>query len=700
MRWLLVLALCACDDPAHPSVDAQAPDGAPRDMIAGDARTADGAPPDAGPPDALTADGGPADARVDAAPIDEWPVRVLLDGQPAPGVRVMQGGRDDFVLTGPDGMALIRLDRSVPGVPVVVASHPAARIRGLTLWPEEVPPATIELATFSTADNPAYVFQDPGEPRHSDSTSQCGHCHHTLHTGWYDSNHRTAARNERVHDLYAGTGSGHRDEASCVAAGGRWAEGVYPGGERGMRCEVGDSLLGTVPAGDFGHCADCHAPGLDGQLGGRDLQEAAGRAFEYGIHCDVCHRVAEVDLENPGPGVAGKLKLLRPVEEGPITLGAGGRLPLTFGPSHDSPNPRMGSVQRDHFRDGRLCGGCHQYEAPAQVPGQQLDPTRWPRGVMPVMTTWAEWQGSVLSEATACNDCHMPPVPDVSNGADLQSFPLADIGIQGGFIRPAGAVRAHTWPGPRQPASGMLALAGALFVEKQVLDGEVVARVTLKNVGAGHGLPTGEPLRSVLVVVEARCGDTPLAPSGGDALPAWAGALGMKAAGEDWTRWPGAVVGQVVRVMRRTGNFHDYEGFGRFGEGTPERKGLPVEAVLGQATITAVEGDTVTLDRPLPEGDVAFLGDPTWLAGAPGFAYARVMVDAAGREMVPHFRAIDVRSDNRLLPHQRFTSTHRFRTQCPDPQVTARAIHRPFPRWLVAERGWPLGDQVMTEVRR
>lgn len=161
-------------------------------------------------------------------------------------------------------------------------------------------------------------------------------------------------------------------------------------------------------------------------------------------------------------------------------------------------------------------------------------------------------------------------------------------------------------------------------------------------------------------------------------------------------------MGQVIRVVQRTGNFHDYQGFGPFGDGTfgPGQKGLPVEVVLGEATITAVEGDAVTLSRALPEGDVAFLGDATWLAGAPGFAYARVLVDAAGREMVPHFRATDVRSDNRLLPHQRFTSTHRFRTVCPDPEVTARAIHRPFPMWLAAERGWPVRDILMTEVRR
>ncbi|MEZ4464345.1 MAG: hypothetical protein R3F43_07465 [bacterium] len=449
---------------------------------------------------------------------------------------------------------------------------------------------------------------------------------------------------------------------------------------------------------DGGDCADCHAPGIDGRLGGRALSEATGRAFEAGIHCDVCHRVAEVDLDSTAPGVAGRLRLLRPVEDGPVALGAGGRLPLTFGPSHDSPNPRMGSVQRDHFRDGRICAGCHQHE-----PALAADQARWPSGRLPIQTTWAEWQAGAYGEAMACNDCHMPPAARVSNGADLQAFPLADVGFQGGFVRPAGSTRHHSWVGPRTPESGMLALAAALFVEREVVDGEVIARVTLRNQGAGHGLPTGEPMRAVLVTVQAFCGDEPLAPSGGDSLPGWAGARAQRDRGEDWAVWPEAAPGMVIRVTRRTGEFHDYEGFGPFGDGTfgAPAKGLPVEVVVGEAEVTSVAPDgTVTLSQPLPAGERAWLGDATWLAGAPGFAYARVLVDAAGNEMVPHFRAVDVRSDNRLLPLARHTSTHRFRTRCPEPTVVARAVHRPYPLALATERGWAVDDQVMVEVRR
>jgi len=125
--------------------------------------------------------------------------------------------------------------------------------------------------------------------------------------------------------------------------------------------------------------------------------------------------------------------------------------------------------------------------------------------------------------------------------------------------------------------------------------------------------------------------------------------------------------------------------------------------------IDVVDGEAV-LDQPLPEGDVAYLVEPeSWpedatvskgLAGAPGFGFARVMVGADGDRMVPHYRAVDVASDNRLLPQQSWTSTHVFESACSDPQVRAVLIHRAYPYGESQTRGWTLVDSVMTEGRR
>jgi len=256
----------------------------------------------------------------------------------------------------------------------------------------------------------------------------------------------------------------------------------------------------------------------------------------------------------------------------------------------------------------------------------------------------------------------------------------------------------------------MLGLAASVDVVKSVDAGVLTASVTVKNVGPGHAIPTGEPLRSILLLVEANCLGAPLESAGGDAVPDFGGALDAREAADDWTVWPGAAIGDVIRVVRRPGGFYDYVGYGPFGDGRFDAaaKGMPVEEVVGEATVVSVAVDVVTLDQPLPAGDVAYRVSPgAWpteggeakgWAGAPGFAFARVLTDVSGRRMVPHFAAIDVVSDNRLLPQQSWTSEHLFTTPCAQPEVTAVLVHRAYPLALALQKGWTLADSVMVEV--
>ncbi|MFO0745665.1 MAG: hypothetical protein U1F43_08325 [Myxococcota bacterium] len=678
---------------------------------------------------------------------------VMLDGQPVAGARVVQGGTSGMGgavgITDGDGRTSMPIDHSVEGELVFMASVPSARIEGVA-WT----PGATELAIDLTAigpDNPAYAFQDPGDPGRRDTTSQCGHCHVTMNDAWYASPHRTAASNPVVQDLYRGTADGLRTQVACGAAGGHWVPGSTIKGEPSpSRCELGAGVIPSLNADPshatiFGGCADCHAPGIDQgaapALGGRDLRDASGTALDYGVHCDVCHRVEAIDLSPGTPaGIAGRLRLHRPSEPSP-SLALGRWKPLTFGPDRDVPNPRMGLVARDHFHEATLCAGCHELMQAVLAPGATIDRTRWPDGTLPVQTTFSEWRASPLGPRDAdgepvsevgsdpaaaggapCQGCHMPPAPSVWNAADLQLFMDNGPGVAAGWMRPPGAVRAHSFLGPRQRESRMLELAARLTIDKELSDREVVARVTVQNVGPGHALPTGDPLRTVMVLVEARCDDTPSATTldaiGGDVLPDYAGAIATRAAGDAWTRWPEAHVGDVVRVVARPGSFYDYNGFGPFakagaGAFDAAAKGLPVESAVGTSTVIALADDgTATFDRPLPDGDVAYLAHPSGLpadrspaaamAGAPGFAFARVMVGADGRRMVPHFLAVDVASDNRLLPRDAWTSTHRFARPpgCTAPRVRAVLVHRAWPFALAAERGWPLVDSLMAEATR
>ena len=68
--------------------------------------------------------------------------------------------------------------------------------------------------------------------------------------------------------------------------------GLSPGSAKSVeRCYLGAGVLGALNDGcgtdkacdgvakNFGGCADCHAPGIDGKLGGRDLLEASHVEF-------------------------------------------------------------------------------------------------------------------------------------------------------------------------------------------------------------------------------------------------------------------------------------------------------------------------------------------------------------------------------------------------------------------------------------
>jgi hypothetical protein len=652
----------------------------------------------------------------------ELSVRVLLDGAPVAEITVMQGGLDERWTTDADGLATIDIDTTLDAEHWVVASHPEARQFGVEVparaW-ELMEPLEVELTRFDPTDNPDFRFRDPGEPAHRDSVAKCAHCHVTMNVDWYDSPHRTSASNPAVQDLYAGVRAAD-DQAQCETLGGRWRTGVGPGtGEAEDRCYLGDGVLPALnECGDqpcdtvatvFGGCADCHAPGIDGVLGGRDLLEAEGYAYEYGIHCDVCHHVESI-APSAEPGTAGRLHMVRPSEPG---LFGQDFLPSVFGPYDDVPTAIMGNITREVFADALFCSGCHEQNQAVLVPGAALDTLRWPGGRLPIHTTYSEWADSSLNPSTSCQSCHMPPDPSVLNSADRQLF--LDGGRPGlvmGWDRTPGTVREHSWIGPRQPESGMLLGAASLSVEQTVEAGELTVEVTTRNSGAGHALPTGEPMRSMLLLVEATCDGEPLAQTGGDVVPDYGGAHAVRAAGEDWTVWPGAVPGQVIRVVRRTGEWRDYSGYGAFGDGTFDAtaKGLPIEEIVGESVIQTVEGDVVTLDGSLPVGDVAYRVDAAGLpvdgapaqarAGSPGFGFARVLAAEDGRRMVPHFLAVDVASDNRLLPGQEWTSEHRFAVDCAEPAARATLVHRAYPLPLAAERGWDLTESVMVEATR
>ncbi len=78
------------------------------------------------------------------------------------------------------------------------------------------------------------------------------------------------------------------------------------------------------------------------------------------------------------------------------------------------------------------------------------------------------------------------------------------------------------------------------------------------------------------------------------------------------------------------------------------------------------------------------------VAGAPGNAFAKILVDPSGARLVPHHRAVDMVSDNRIPPQKSQLSAHVFELApgCTTAEVTATLLYRPTIGTIARERGW------------
>ena len=674
-------------------------------------------------------------------------VRVTRDGAPLPDVSVLQGGGQIQGTTDADGTFVATIDSTVEGELWVIASLRDHRSQAERIREADGETVELELKTVEV-DNPDYTYATPGGEQHK-TTEYCSHCHFRFAEQFAGSAHRGAASNPEVHDLYAGTASAFGGAEACEAAGGRWASGTLPGGGAGERCYVAagflpDSLPGcgdadqppcdADPAGlPGGRCADCHAPAVNGPAGGGwSLLNVEGIAFDEGVHCDFCHKVRDVDMD-AAPGVAGRLVLGRPQEP---DGGASEFVPVMYGPYFDVPNVYMGGSPAPHFRDATICGGCHQYEQEGlwEAAAAAIDADRWPSGTLPIHSTIAEWNASPSWSGVGCQYCHMPAM-DVPNSADLDLFEGTSPGVAGGFERPYGEVRDHSFYGPLNvlPADGMRLIETAAALTPEVAwiaaadsasgAAELTVDSRVTNVGAGHALPTGEPLRSVVLVVHATCQDEPLTLLQGPTITEVGGRFADGVVGDgvesgDRGAGPGsaldwegvdALVGEapedlVVRAVRPTGGWVDYDGIGPFGDGTFDAaaKGLPEVTAVGEAAVVAIDGTGLELATPLDllPGDRVYVVEPSGglqdgaparaLAGAPGVDFARVLVGLDGRRGAPHYGAVDVARDNRIASGAGAEQIHRFALPegCDEASVSASLLYRRAPLSLARERGW------------
>ncbi len=357
----------------------------------------------------------------------------------------------------------------------------------------------LSLRPHFTTDQPDYQFISPLADM--SNPSACGHCHLAREgemtmpvEEWLADAHFGAATNPRFLSLYNGT----------TLTGERGSPTAYEfDAGMGIDLPVAPSL-GQGEAGpgfrlDFpdqgGTCAACHVPiaALDAPYD-TNANHATGVAIE-GVTCDFCHKIQNVRLQTnglPNPALPGvlSLEMLRPGDGEQIFLG----------PYDDTPGDDVFSPLQNQ---SEFCAACHFGAF-------------W--GVT-IYNSFGEWLDSPYSDPATgqtCQDCHMPH----SGATSFVQLPPE----RAHYVpeRDPQTIFSHRMPGAMDEE--LLQATAILQIDGAQVDGQLLVTVSVTNSGAGHHIPTDNPLRNMILLVSATAATSEtLALIDGPTIPAWGG---------------------------------------------------------------------------------------------------------------------------------------------------------------------------------
>jgi hypothetical protein len=229
-----------------------------------------------------------------------------------------------------------------------------------------------------------------------------------------------------------------------------------------------------------------------------------------GIFCDFCHKIQEVAVDPVGgrPGVL-SMRLRRPAPEEQVFFGP---FDDVF-PGPDSFNPL--------FKESRYCAACH-------------DGRFWGVQIYGEFTEWAA--SSYPAKRVTCQSCHMK--------ADGKTV-LVALEKEGGIRRLPETVASHKFSGREDIDFMRSSVKVQARTWLDAVQGILTVQVTLRNVGVGHHLPSGNPMRNMILLVEAgNVAGQALKQMSGNRVPIWGG-VGAKNFG-NYAGLPGTGYAKVL----------------------------------------------------------------------------------------------------------------------------------------------------------
>jgi hypothetical protein len=326
-------------------------------------------------------------------------------------------------------------------------------------------------------------------PLSSKLTLGCADCHSNIYKEYAANAHARGADNIIFSTTYNGTDTTGRQSPPTMYGSSR-DYGLFP-----LPPDITQPWFGPGFKLDFpdqaGNCANCHEPGQAVNApNNTDINKISSKTVR-GTHCDFCHKIFDVTLDPkkqlPGENMPGvqSIEMRRP----------GGGPQVFFGQLDDvdvGPDTRL-PLQNE----SAVCAACH-------------NASFWGT---PIYQSYSEWLTSPYPvEGKTCQSCHMPPDGVTDNFAKSH----------GGVARDPGHIFSHTFPGAAD--TFLLQHTAKLEVTAAKKDNRITVEVRVTNENGGHDIPTDQPMRNIILLVQAddSSGKT-LTSTGNQTVPDWGG---------------------------------------------------------------------------------------------------------------------------------------------------------------------------------
>jgi hypothetical protein len=451
--------------------------------------------------------------------------RVVSVYGPVESARVRVAGDETYTLTDKQGWFKLPT-RYPPGIRVKVTAGKEGWFSNGQIMIVGNRIKDIFLNPVNRDDWPGYRFISP---------KFCSQCHVEVTRYWDQSKMAHTTSNPLVLNMYYGTDAHKRT-------------GVGPGYK----------LDNPVSEGN---CTICHAPSVAAAPPlSRDLNNVlrSTRTEWDGISCDYCHKVRKILRDKSKP--SGTRALLE------RQAAAGSPSVLAYGPYDDVVVPPMAASYNPLLDKGQFCSLCHAHFKKLEN-GKTWDPagiyteSEWngfglkDHTSIPIQTTYQEWKqwqdqlpDSDPNKGKKCQDCHM--------SWQKKMLPYNNYVVDGnarnmwGTYRSAKNIRPHHLEGGTET---QLKTALALELEGEVKKKNLIITVFITNTNGGHWVPTGETMRSVMLLLQAvDSKGNSLNLTKGPRLPNWTG-KGKVELG-NYAGLPGAAFARVLKDD--AGNIH------------------------------------------------------------------------------------------------------------------------------------------------